>query len=449
MNRTSVAGTVVAVTLSFARQTVAQETDTREAPAPTTSAADVCAGRLTPDTVVRCAWANSPDVKQARHELAAIAGRRIAAGVWLPSNPVIAATAAQRRRPWPPAPLEASAFNWSVTLSQEIEIAGQRGARLEVADAEASAQVRRVAVAEQEVAAGALAAFYEAAAAKEQLALAEMMTQTGKALATLAEARAKEALMSGVEADVARAEATRIALIQLEAQRRSSAAGAALALLLGRSDGKVNLPVLAEVPVLATAKVDAPGLEQHALRLRGEVGAAEMERRVLEGRLTLLRRERIPNLTISAFAEKGEINDRILGVGLSLPVPLPAPVGRTRAGEIAETLASIHAAQSSIERVKRRVRLEVTRAVAEHNARTAAGGLFAGDLLQRARADLAALREALSTRQLAMREVVVWQRSLLELLQTEIESRLARALSWAELRRVTGMSFVNAEGGAR
>ena len=76
-------------------------------------------------------------------------------------------------------------------------------------------------------------------------------------------------------------------------------------------------------------------LEEQALRLRGEVAAAEMERKVLERRLALVRRERVPNLTLSAFAERGEINDRILGVGLSVPLPLPAPIGRTRAGEIA------------------------------------------------------------------------------------------------------------------
>ena len=40
-------------------------------------------------------------------------------------------------------------------------------------------------------------------------------------------------------------------------------------------------------------------LEERALRLRGEVAAAEMERQVLEHRLALVRRERIPNVTLS------------------------------------------------------------------------------------------------------------------------------------------------------
>jgi outer membrane protein, heavy metal efflux system len=196
---------------------------------------------------------------------------------------------------------------------------------------------------------------------------------------------------------------------------------------------------LAEVSSPPVETVDESSLEERALRLRGEIGAAEMERRVLESRLSLLKRERISNLTVAAFAERGDINDRIFGVGLSLPIPLPSPLGRTRAGEIAETLASIQAAESSLDRVKRRVRLEVARALSSYKARAAASALFVGDLLPRARADLAALRDALSARQLTMREVVVWQRSLLELLQTEIESRLAAALAWVELRRVAGI----------
>jgi cobalt-zinc-cadmium efflux system outer membrane protein len=179
------------------------------------------------------------------------------------------------------------------------------------------------------------------------------------------------------------------------------------------------------------------------------LAAAEAERRVLEHRLSLVRRERIPNLTLSAFAERGEINDRILGVGLSIPVPLPTPIGRTRAGEIAETIAHIRAAESSIELVRRRVRLEVARASAAYEARTEASHLFSSDLLGRARADLAALGEGIASRQLSLREALIAQRSLIELLQTDIESRLGRALAWVELRRVAGMPLVPVAGGAR
>ena len=163
-----------------------------------------------------------------------------------------------------------------------------------------------------------------------------------------------------------------------------------------------------------------------------------MQRQVLERRLALVRRVRIPNPTISAFAAREEIDDRVLGVGLSIPIPLPEPVGRTRSGEIAEALGQLRAAEASAELVRRRVRLEVSRAIAAFRARQSAAGLIAPDLVTRAHADLNSLREAMKTRQLTLREGLLWQRNLIDLLQADIDARLGRALAWLELRRVVG-----------
>jgi outer membrane protein TolC len=114
-------------------------------------------------------------------------------------------------------------------------------------------------------------------------------------------------------------------------------------------------------------------------------------------------------------------------------------VGRTRAGDIAETLAQLRAAESSRELVRRRVLSEVARAAAAYRAKVGEADLFAGDLVTRARADLAALREALATRRMTLREGLQWQRSLIELLSADVDARLARLTAALELRRVTGL----------
>jgi cobalt-zinc-cadmium efflux system outer membrane protein len=439
MNRTFVAATLV-VAGAWARAAFADTPEAAQNAAPPTD----CARPLDADIVVRCALAASPEVRTARAQLDAAAGRKATAEVMLPSNPTIAGTISNRRRPPPEA---VSVLNWSVIVSQEIEIAGQRSARVDEAEAGRGAVARRAKVAEQEAAAGALVAYYEALAAQEALRFATQLAATGQALAAYADARAREALAAGVEADVAHAEATRIGIARFEAERRLTEARAALAVLLDVDPGRLTLPdALARSSPPA---LPAGALEEQALVLRGEVAAAEMERQVLERRLALVRRERVPNPTISAFFERGEIDDRIIGVGLSLPLPLPAPVGRTRAGEIAETLAQIRAAESSHELVRRRVRMEVARAVAAFQARSSAGKLFAGDLLTRARADLASLRDAIASRQLTLREGLQWQRSLIELLQADIDVRLAQALAWVEVRRVVGLPLSSSGGGAR
>lgn len=437
MNRILMAATFI-VAGPWIRTAAAQDRPrpaTKDAAPPSSG----CAGRLDEETIVRCALAASPEVRQARAELDAIAGRRTTAAVVLPSNPTLAGTVAARRRPPPEA---ANVLNWGVMLQQELEIAGQRGVRIDVVEAQAAAQVRRVGVAEQEVAAGALAAFYEAIAAQEGLRFAGELARTAEALAVYAEGRAKEELVAGVEADVARAEATRIGLVRFEAERRLTESRAALALLLDTDSRGLVFPEA--LPLVAASETLAGPLEERALRLRGELAAAQMERQVLERRLVLVRRERVPNPTLSAFWERGEINDRIIGVGLSIPLPLPSPIGRTRAGEIAETLAQLRAAESSEELVRRRVRLEVVSARATLLARQGAAALFKGDLVQRARADLSALREAIGARQISLREGLMWQRSLIELLQADIEARLGGALALVELRRVAALPLVGA-----
>jgi len=441
MNRTLVTATLV-VACAWAR---AASADTPKIPKTTDPPAPAdCARPLDADAVVRCALAASPEVRVARAQLDAAAGRRATAEVLLPSNPTIAGNISNRRRP---PPEQASVLNWGVIVQQEIEIAGQRGARVDEAEAATAALTRRAKVAEQEVAAGALAAYYEALAAQESLRFATQLAATAQALVTYADARAKEALVAGVEADVARAEGARIGLARFEAERRLTEAQAALAMLLDVDPRRLTLPD--GLPQSPPAALPAGSLEEQALGLRGEVAAAEIERQVLERRLALVRRERVPNPTISAFFERGEINDRIIGVGLSFPLPLPSPIGRTRAGEIAETLAQIRAAESSQELVRRRVRMEVIRAQAAFQTRSAAGKLFAGDLLARAQGDLTALREAISSRQLTLREGLQWQRSLIELLQADIDVRLARTLAWVELQRVVGLPLSPAAGGAR
>ena len=441
MNRTIAAATLVVVGV-WARAASAETS-------PETSdhkiGATECARPADADVVVRCALAASPEVRIARAQADAAAGRRQTAGVLLPANPTVIGVASNRRRPPPEA---ASVLNWSIALSQELELAGQRGARIDEADAALGAQTRRAKVAEQEVAAAALAAYYEALAAQEAQRFATQLAATAQALATYAEARAKEALVAGVEADVARSEAARIGLTRFEAERRVSDARAALGLLLDVDPARLVLPdALPAAP--APALPAGSALEDQALALRGEIAAAEMERQILERRLAVVRRERVPNPTLSAFLERGEINDRIIGVGLSFPLPLPSPVGRSRAGEIAETLAQIRAAESSQELVRRRVRMEVARALAAFKSRSAAATLFARDLVGRAQTDLSSLREAISSRQLTLREGLQWQRSLIEMLQADIDVRLGQALTWVELRRVVGLPLAETSGGAR
>lgn len=417
-------------------------------------AAASCTGHLTRADVIACAIANSPDVKLAATELRALAGRRRTASVLLPSNPVVSAQVAGRRAlRTEPDGTKPTAINWYVTLAQELEVAGQRGTRLAVVDAEIAAEERRADAARQAVAAVALRAWYELLGAEAALALTTELAATGELLERAADARAKEGLVSALDADLARAEAVRVRGLRIEAERRRGEARAVVALVIA---GDVAVPLEiearleAELPPLEAAAVPLEVRLAHAAEARADLAALAIERRVAEREVTRLGRARAPNPTLSLAVQQDGFDELVVLGGLSIPVPLPAPVGRTLAGELATARAGIERATLTREAAAREVRLEVTTAHAQAQARAARLRLHGAELVARARAHVAALGDAIAAKSMSLREAVIAQRALVELLLNAVEAQREWALAWVELERASG-GFVplSSTGGAR
>ena len=81
-----------------------------------------------------------------------------------------------------------------------------------------------------------------------------------------------------------------------------------------------------------------------------------------EAQWALLRRARIPNLSLSFTAQSDGFSERVLGGGLSIPLPLPEPLGPSRGGEIAAAATAVSEAQVLVGKREREVGLEVRRA---------------------------------------------------------------------------------------
>ena len=338
MNRTLIAATLV-VAGAWAREAAAEETDPNDSP-------PACARPLDADAVVRCALAASPEVRRSARPAGRGGGRRATAGVWLPSNPTVErprlATAGGLRRTGVRPELErrCSPRSWRspASAARAWTPSDGRGRGARPPGRRRGAGGRR--------------------GGADRLLRGDR--GTGERFASRRSWRRRPRCSGGVRGGPRQGG---------DARRGRGGRRA------GRGDAHRSGPVRGRAPAggrharrsrscwtwtrarwRCRARSWCPAgrncppaarCEDQALRLRGEVAAAEMERQVLERRLALVRRERVPNPTLSAFGERGEINDRILGVGLSIPIPLPAPVGRTRAGEIAETMAQIRAAESS------------------------------------------------------------------------------------------------------
>lgn len=393
-----------------------------------------CRGPLTPGAVVRCALAVSPAVRVAEAEVDAAAGRKEAARPRLPSNPHVEITAAARRGLWN----GERDVNVYGRLSQELEIAGQRKKRLAAADADLAGQRTRVEAVRREVAALALSYYYEALAAAEQKAMLDRMVAAAGALIDLAETGARAGLTSQIGADVVAANLVRLRQQQIDAGRRVTAAHVQLAALLGHDP--IHPPVsaagaLAPLPV----PEDSDALADAAEQRRAELAVLTAEREFHARRADALRRQRAPNPSLVLFAQRDGFAERVLGGGVAFPIPLPHPLGRTYAGEIAEARAYMRRAEADREQLRRSVRAEVAVAAAALRARRDELAAFDPARLARAEQHLAALAQEMAVGRLPIRDAVVMQQTLLDYLLAHIEARRAVCLAAVELVRAAGL----------
>jgi cobalt-zinc-cadmium efflux system outer membrane protein len=404
---------------------------------------DACSSRVTRATVVACALRASPVVYGEQRGLEALEGRRVAAGLLLPSNPSLALTLG--RRETAPGAAEPNGVTWSASLSQELEVAGQRGARLDAVHAEQSGQRQRIVSAQREAASSALVAYFDALAAQQERKLAEHLVDLARALTVLARGRAEAGLGSNVEAELADAAAVRLAQARFAADRRVATTVATLTTFLGQDPTRTAVQVEGELVPLAVVNAEPTALARLAVGRRAEIALAEAERETQERRASVFRRSRIPSPTLSVFAQSDRVNERAFGAGLSFPIPLPAPIGRTYAGEIAEAESLARRAQSETGRVRRSVLLEVATATANVASRKQELELFSPERLARAEQALTAIARELEARRLSVRDALIEQQALIELLQTAIEARRQLCLASTELARAAG---VDLEAGA-
>jgi outer membrane protein, heavy metal efflux system len=398
-----------------------------------------CSRMITRKNVVACALGASLVVKGERQELEAARGRKLAASPILPSNPILSVSGSRRAVAG-----MADTTNWYASLAQEVELSGQRSARRQAADAEIAARLQRTRLSQRDVAGAAWLAFFDALAAREEAELAAELAAVTQGVSVVARARADKGLIAPVDADVAEAATVRVVRAQMSANRRLREARSRLASLVG-------LDPAVGPPPLHGALEPIPGVDGLVGRLRAstelrrpELLALDAERKALELRASAHRRARIPNPTISVFAQNDGFNERVLGLGVSLPIPLPGNVGHTFIGEIAEAEALSRRAVTERARVRREIRLAIVTASDSYESLLREVRGFGSETLERARASLRSLREEVEAGRLGVRDAVAVQQALVELLQADVATRRALCFASVELARTLGFPLEKA-----
>jgi outer membrane protein, heavy metal efflux system len=399
------------------------------------AAEPACGTRIDTRNLVACALAASASVAGQTHAVEAAHARELAVSPLLPSNPALAISIARRSRD------SAHDFNWSAQLSQEIEIGGQRGARRAAAHADIEAEDQRLVLSRRSVAAQAWLAFYELLGARDLQLLAASASATADALASAARARADGGLSAPIEADVADAAALRVLSSKLAATRQLRAASSHLASLLGKQDLGMPLEVNGELTPLPSVDQAAARSSDDDLKDRPELRALQAEQTQLLQRAEAHRRARIPNPTLALFAQDEGFTEHILGLGLSVPIPLPGEVGRMYTGEIAEAEATARQVESEYTRIQRELRLTLQNARNDYTSRREEALAFTPVRVERARSGLLALSSEVANARLSVRDAIVTQTALLELLQADVTARAALCVASVELALALGMQL--------
>jgi cobalt-zinc-cadmium efflux system outer membrane protein len=318
-----------------------------------------------------------------------------------------------------------------VELSQTIEIGGQRGARISAADADLRAAAAVAEASSRVIAAEVLGAAAQVVRARRGLALVRDQGEVAERLVQVSHARANKGVGAPLETELA--EAARVQALRDEriAAQELFESEARLVRAVG-SD--VGLAPDADVRPLDVSLPPLQTLEERALASRPELVSARVAVESSEARTDLLRRERVPDVTLGAGARHEEFSDVV-----AAKVTIPIPLFRRNQGEIAEQEARTRQAIAAARQEELRIRLEVRGAYRSWERARAAAQAIAPDLEARLGADAQALRDAYERGRLPLTTVLASLRETQSARRFVLEARSDAAQASLQLVRAAAL----------
>ncbi|MBO0725292.1 MAG: TolC family protein [Blastocatellia bacterium] len=336
----------------------------------------------------------------------------------------------------------------TVGFAMPLELGGQRGRRIELAEVELAATEAEIADRERRLIGEVRTAYAEALAALRELRTTEDLNNLDLQTARVVEARFTEGESSKLELNLLRVEVERLRARRAFVEGKLQAAALNLKRLTGMApDESLRLredlsePGLPEpAPSLATAI-------ELALRQRPDLKLAQLNERAAQAGLNLARAQAAPGLTVSAkYSSDTGITDppapftpvpdqsRRLSFGVSVELPL----FKRNQGTIAEAATAISQARARREFAEQVVRNEVTSAYARYQAAQAAQRLFEQGVLMESNANISTLSEAYRMGAFRITELIAEQRRLVDSQREYTEVLTERYRALADLHTAIG-----------
>lgn len=393
---------------------------------------------VTIERALQIARESNLDILAARQELEIARGRLVEASYPNRFNPEVGAEAGRRRLGG-----GRGATDFGVSLSQELEVGGQRGKRLGEARINLDRVEQLIRDQVRLVEADLKKAFFTALNRRQRLDLFRRVEDLNRRLRDASSARVRAGEVPVMEANLAEIRLGQSRKDTLGAERDHAVAILALKQLLSVRP-EVSLEPSGDLR-FSPSTYDFGDVLACATRTRPDLLAGQREVARVAADAALTRRLVIPNPTIEGFyREEGgaEGRDRIAGGGIRIPLP----VFDRRQAELVALAGRRTQARLEVDRTRGAIEQEVAEALRAYESARQESAIFEQDVLARADENFGFIETAFREGKIDLLQLIVVQNDLVAAQFSYLDSLTNLRLAQVDLERAVGVETLEGLG---
>jgi cobalt-zinc-cadmium efflux system outer membrane protein len=275
-------------------------------------------------------------------------------------------------------------------------------------------------------------AFTRSLALKKRSILAREIVRLNDELLGYTKIKYEAGEVSGLDVNLSEVELSKAKKELLLAERAYREELLVLQGLLGRSPD-MSLAVVGDLPSEAPALPDREAVKTLALSRRPDSEAAAFAMEKTQAALALVKKEAVPNITLSGFYDRDE-DRNVVGLGISIPLPF---FDRKQA-EKKEALAKAEGAKIKAAGLQQAIEIEVDQAYGNLMSAIEELSLFRDEILIKAAENLKLLNLAFREGKIGFFEVRLAQKDTIEAQLAYIEAQTRTQLALNAIEKTTG-----------